>query len=366
MMKRIAVLALGALGLLAAVVGYNLVVHGGALVEVQRHAPGACRVIGEAPGPEDMALDRERGVLYVSSHDRRHPKTLGAIYAADLRRPFGELSLGRLGGAYPERFYPHGVSLYAPPGAAPRLYAISHAGVATATSPLDFGADHRIEVLALEPGGVRSIQTLRGEGLRSPNDLHVRAPDDIYISQDHGASSRPGKLVEEFLRLPRSALLRFDGAAFRPVIEGLRYANGVTGAGDRLYVAEILARQVREYAVEGPGRLRQLRILPLPSAPDNLELGEDGALWIGAHAALFQFLRHAIDPARPSPSQALRLPLGSGPAGAADAAQPAQPAQIIYADPGAEISGSSVAVHAGHLLLLGGVFDPRVIACQLP
>ena len=340
-------------GLLLGALGYDLVVNGGALKDVPRRAPGPCRTLGEVPGPEDLALDRGRGVLYVSSHDRRHPQTPGAIYAVDLGKPFAALAVRRLPSDYPERFYPHGISLLVRPDGGRRLYAISHPGLATARSPLDFGTEHRIDVFAAEPDGLRFQSSLRGEALQNPNDLFARAEDDIYVSRDHGGTSALGKFAEDLLRLPRSSLLHFDGRGFRTVAEGLRYGNGVTGAGDRLYVSEVLGRKVREYAVEGPGKLRELRALPLPLGPDNLELDEAGALWTAGHPAPLQFLLHAMRPGRHAPSQGLRITLGDG------------RVEEVYSDPGTELSGSSVALRAGKVLFLGAVFERHIVACAM-
>lgn len=336
--------------------GERLFVQGGLAVRVGHRQPGPCRALGEVPGPEDFALDRERGLLYVSSHDRRQPWLPGAIYRIDLHRPFADLAARRLPGEYPPDFYPHGISLLqgGAPGSAPRLYAVVHPGLARARTALDFGTTHRIDIFRVEDGMLRYHGALRDPLLQNPNDLHVRAEDDLYVTRDHGATAPGGKFLEDLFSLRRSSVLHFDGRRFRVAAAGIGYANGVTAVGNRLYVAACLERAVREYAIEAAGQLRPLRTFPVGTAPDNLEPDQAGDLWFGAHAAPLRFMAHARSAATPAPSQAVRLSPRDG------------RTAVVYEDPGAQISGSSVALRVPGLLLIGAVFDRHVLACREP
>lgn len=351
---RRALIPLLTVGLLLLALCYRLVVQGGLLLDIAHQAPGPCRPLTGVPGPEDFALDRERGVLYISSHDRRQPATQGAIYQVELRHPLTELRAVRLPGDYPQDFHPHGLSLLVRPGGARRLYVVSHPGAGHGSSSLDFGDRHRIELLDIGAAGLQQAGALTGPELQNPNDLHVLAEDDLYVTRDHGATSAGGRTVEDVLGLRRSSVLHYDGRRFQVAVTGLGYANGITGRAGRLFVAAVLDRAIHEYAIDGPGRLRPLRLLPLPAGPDNLEPDEAGDLWLGAHPAPVRFLLHAHDPGQRSPSQVLRVPLSGG------------APQVVYADPGAELSGSSVAVRAEGLLLIGAVFSPHALACAAP
>ena len=66
---------------------------------------------------------------------------------------------------------------------------------------------------------------------------------------------------------------------------------------------------------------------------DNIDVAPDGALWIGAHPRMVDFLYHAQDPSKLSPSQILRVEPQAGGA-----------ARTLYTDMGGEISAVSVAV----------------------
>ncbi|MDX1625290.1 MAG: SMP-30/gluconolactonase/LRE family protein [Wenzhouxiangellaceae bacterium] len=69
------------------------------------------------------------------------------------------------------------------------------------------------------------------------------------------------------------------------VIDGLDFANGIVyDAGrDRLYVAELLANRILTFDLGlESGRLSNRRVLAEVTTPDNLELDEDGTLWIAS------------------------------------------------------------------------------------
>lgn len=67
------------------------------------------------------------------------------------------------------------------------------------------------------------------------------------------------------------------------VVEGLDFANGIAfdAVRGRLYVAEIVANRVLSFAVDpDTGLLSDRRVLSEITTPDNLELDEDGTLWV--------------------------------------------------------------------------------------
>jgi arylesterase/paraoxonase len=91
------------------------------------------------------------------------------------------------------------------------------------------------------------------------------------------------------------------------------------------------------------------------SGADNLEWDQQGNLWIGAHPRMFDFLAHAADEHENSPSQALKISL--------DTDSPV--ITEVYLDDGSAISGSSVAAVYEDTLLIGSVFEPRLLVCSL-
>ena len=96
--------------------------------------------------------------------------------------------------------------------------------------------------------------------------------------------------------------------------------------------------------------------IALHTGLDNVELDVAGRLYIAAHPKLLTYVKHAKDAAYLSPSQVLRLQARSGSGYRVDE---------IYLDSGAEISGASVAAVSGSRMLIGSVFDPKFLDCQL-
>ena len=43
------------------------------------------------------------------------------------------------------------------------------------------------------------------------------------------------------------------------------------------------------------------RRLKTMTNPDNIEIAEDGSLWVAGHPRVFEFLKHAKDAAHPAP-----------------------------------------------------------------
>lgn len=80
------------------------------------------------------------------------------------------------------------------------------------------------------------------------------------------------------------------------VVSGLNFANGIAfdaGRG-RLYVAEIMQSRILSFAVDADtGELSDRRILVTLPTPDNIELGNDGMLWV---ASPFANAVYAVDP----------------------------------------------------------------------
>ena len=96
--------------------------------------------------------------------------------------------------------------------------------------------------------------------------------------------------------------------------------------------------------------------IDLKTGLDNIELDSAGRLYIAAHPKLLTFVKHAKDAAYLSPSQVLRLE--GQPGGGYIVTE-------IYLDSGAQISGASVAAVSGKRMLIGSVFDPKFLDCQL-
>lgn len=348
-MKRSILVALLIVFAVLAIVAGRIVVRSGMLVKVTPHHSGTCRAVGGVVGAEDVSIDARSMLAYLSADDRRarasgHPQR-GEIYSLDLN--LADSVPVPLTGGKPEDFHPHGISLWRAPDGRQRLFVINHAA-----------HGHEVDIFEVGPGALKLLDTVTYADLASPNDLVAVGPRQFYASNDRGYP-QPGLMqtLEGFLQLPASSVSYFDGRRGSLAVRGLVLANGVNRSADgrRIYVAECLGRDVRVYDRDpDSGALAERDVIPLGTCPDNIEVAEDGELWIGAHPRIFDLLAHGADASKHAPAQVLRV-------------DPATRAvEEVYLDDGASISGVSTASVAGDKMVLGAIFDAKVLVCDRP
>ncbi len=338
------------LALLAGFMTYRISHDGGLLFDVTPVFAGHCDPVPGVTGGEDMSIDRASGLLYISSDDRwatiAGTPRQGAIYGLDTRQPDAVPQV--LTADLPFSFHPHGLSLYRVDDHEALLMVVNHR---------DDGSEW-VEVFAVQGlAPLRHLQSITYPELVSPNDLVATGRNTFYATSDHGfARGNPLQRVEDYLGLPLASVTYYDGQRGSVVAEGLRYANGITIApdGKTLYVAEVIARRLRVFDIGAqPGSLTERDRIAVGSGLDNLEWGDDGRLWTGAHPRPFAFLAHAADPEALSPSHVLAI-------------DPAGPTlETIYLGDGSELSGSSVATVSGRTLFIGPVFEHHLLRCQM-
>ena len=190
--------------------------------------------------------------------------------------------------------------------------------------------------------------------MHSPNDVVGVGPRSFYATNDRGYEKGLLATLEAWLALPFSSLVYYDGQSGGYAASGLTYANGVnvSADGETLYVSELLRRRIRLFDRDAEtGALKKGKAIRVNTAPDNIEVAADGALWIGGHSKIFDFLKHVEDPAAIAPSHVIRV---NPETGLVD--------DILYDGQGA-INASSVAAASGETLIVGSVFDDHVMLC---
>ncbi|MFZ5609181.1 MAG: hypothetical protein ACOY99_06190 [Pseudomonadota bacterium] len=310
--------------------------------------PGPCRALPGFLGPEDIALDRATGRAYVTVADRHAVASgsggpRGAIALLDLKAAVP--TPVRLEVADPASFFPHGLDFYQGPDGAKRLFVVNHGAD---------GAHHSIEIFdILEDGALRHAETVRDPSLTSPNDVAATGPRQFYASNDLGATSAIGKMLETYFLMPWGNVVYYDGVAGRVALDGLLYANGVSRMDDRLYVAQSTGRRLSAYDMGENGQLALAFAHDIPMNLDNIGFATDGALLAAGHPKALAFLAHAADPSLPSPSEVVRL------------APHAAAAGTIYLDQGEGISAASIAVEYEGRLFIGAVFADHMLMCAM-
>ena len=212
-----------------------------------------------------------------------------------------------------------------------------------------------IEIFEYGDAGLTHEKTITDPLLISPNDLVFINKTQLYITNDHGNSSKWGKAIEEYLQLARSNVLFYDGSECTTVIKKLKYANGINVSEDRnvLYVAETVGKKISEYAIdENSNALTFITSTYLNSGVDNIELDREGNLWIGSHPQLLTFTRHAKNSDIFSPSQVFKVSLEDD-----------NQVDEVYLNDGGKLSGSSVAAVWKNNLLIGPVLEDHFLHC---
>ncbi|XXF80724.1 SMP-30/gluconolactonase/LRE family protein [Myxococcaceae bacterium GXIMD 01537] len=350
-MKKL-LFAVGALVALGGLVVKTLS-DAGQFKHLEPHFAGQCTPVSGMPGAEDITFHPTQGFAYVSSDDRRATQAgkpvPGGIYRYD---PNSDAPPVLLTQGFSQDFHPHGISLYVDPSGAQTIYAVSH--------PSTVGG--QIERFDVGPDGMLIHRaTIKDPAIISPNDVVAVDADRFYVTNDHHYASGLARTAEDYLQLSRGNVLFYDGKGFQEVIKGTTYANGINRSADgkTIYVAESVGRLLGVYDRDlATGALKHRLSVPLGTGPDNVEPDAEGNLWIGAHPKLLDFTAHAGDVtgAKRSPSQALKLK----PSG--DSFQ----VEEVYLNDGGPLSGSATAAASGKRMLIGPVFAPVLLNCELP
>jgi arylesterase/paraoxonase len=343
------------LGLLAAVGvwGYGFLSAAGVFAEIEPRAVGACRPVtaGGIAGVEDIAIDPETRIAYLSGYDRwRQAKgetMRGAIwtYALDGADPVPQdATVPFLKGG----FHPHGISLWRGADGRKVLYVINH-----------FGGRHTVEIFDVDGARLSHRMTVEGESMVSPNDLVGTGPNSFYVTNDHGYEAGFMRTVEDFARLRVSTVLHFDGETWNTVMQGVGGANGINMSADgrSVYVSAMSERAVRILDRDPlTHELTPRAVVEVPGYADNIDVEANGDLLLAVHTKVFPFLGHVGDETKLSPSHLLRLK--------ADGKGSFRPQSIHYSD-GADISAASVGAGVPGRLLVGAVFDRKILDCAL-
>ena len=312
---------------------------------VERDFAGSCTPVSGLAGPEDIQIDHARGRAFVSSLDRREDGARGAIHIFDLADPLGAGGWRDRTNGAPEEFEPHGLYFYSDEDHQ-RLFVVN-------------GVNNAVELFdVLENGDLEHLESFTERRLTSPNDVVAVGPNEFYVTND--VKSGRHHLISAALYLMRSAageVLYSNGTIWRVVAEDLRYANGVnvSPSGETLYVAETTGGAIRVYDRDASNAgLRLVRTIAVDGAPDNINVDDEGALWVGAPPKPLAGIRLGKDPEFTAPSQVVRI-AGDGDRAAA-----------IYRDTGEEISAATAAARSGSTLLIGAQFEKKFLICNLP
>jgi arylesterase/paraoxonase len=338
------------LGLIALAVGayfiWMMTLASGVFAGLKPRLIDQCRRVEIFPGTEDVTIDPELGVAFISADDRRATfsgnPVQGGVYVLKLD------GTDRVLKASPDSFgafHPHGLSLWRAPDGRKRLFAVNH-------TPND---GDKVEIFEVGLGGaLLHVDSVAFPAMESPNDVLAVGPRSFYATNDRGFKEGLMSTLEAYLALPFSSLVYFDGQKGSVALRGLTYANGVnmSADGSKVYVSEFLRRRIGVYDRDAEtGKLTKVKSIPVNTGPDNIEVAGDGALWVAGHTKVFDFLQHAEDPSAVAPSHVIRVDPRSG------------DAKDVLIDTAGTINASSVGAVFDDTLIVGAVFDGHVMVC---
>lgn len=338
------------LGIVLAVIGIftvEFLSFGGQFRTIPPRAPGPCDTLALEASAEDIQIDRNRSIAYLSALDRR-----ALVRGEDVRGTVLQLDLASTSlqprpalASAPENFRPHGMALYQMGDGKQRLFVISHPP----------GEPHVIEIFEQGADGLFGhIGSIRDPLLQSPNAIVAVGPQQFYVANDKGASGLIERIFESAFRSGMSKIVYYDGQTMRIAADELKSAVGLGLSPDglRIAVAETLGKRVTLFARDpASGTLTLESRVELDGAPDNINVDTDGTLWIAMHARLLDLIRHFGDPDHPAPTTVLRYTNGV--------------TELVYAEDGSALSAGSVGAAFGGRLLMGSITEPELRICRL-
>lgn len=351
-MKKILKVLLFLLLFLAAFVAYTLT-STGYFRTIEPYFEGEIVQKIEVVGAEDMTIAKEGEFLLISSDDRAarkkgQPKQ-GGIYWMDLKENEGEAPFEAklISQDFKAPFFPHGLSLLQLDSVNYKLWVINHVE-----------GKHSIEVFHLQGDSLTHLETLKDEMMISPNDIVAVGENEFYFTNDHVYLSEMGTLAEGYLALEAATVVHFDGEKYEEATEGIAYPNGINWDKERglLYVASARRFLVKVYEMAADGSLTFVEDIACETGVDNIEVDENGDLWIGAHPSLLAYTAYSNFEEEKAPSEVLKLSYK----GRGD-----YTLKSLFLDNGLKMSGSSVAARYGSHIFVGNVMDEHFLILKM-
>lgn len=303
------------------------------------------QIINSHPGVEDITIDQQTNIAYLSAHDRRNPKSTGDIFSMNLNDSTKKL-INLTNHFKIREFRPHGMSFLKINGKK-FLFVISH-------------KDAKNDILKFEILGdtLNYLSKYSSTDFVSPNDILAISENQFLVTNDHDNRSKWKVMFSDFLRIPTGNVVFYDGKISKIVSEKLTYPNGIALSknGETVFVASTLEKGIYVFSPQTQtNQLNTIKFFSTLYPPDNIEINQEGNLIVGCHPKLFAFLGHKKDASKKSPSAIIEIDKDNF-----------ENQKVLYLNNGKAISGSSVGApfyQKNHKqnLLIGGVFDPKIV-----
>lgn len=336
---------LGILLIIVIFVG-RMLVNAGFFTKIEPYFDGTITEIGGFKGGEDITIDKATGLALISSNDFRDYSQNGAIFLLNLNEdspkpinlteklPFAD-------------FHPHGISLFKPNNGAKKLFVVNHRKAG------DF-----IEIFQFNDTTLVHLESISNPLIISPNDVVGVGERQFYVTNDHDEPLSNWRSKKDLLQIPMGNVCYFDGENTQVMSDGILYANGINKSLDatKIFVALASGQKIIVFDRDlKSGKLTKSDEIAISGA-DNIELDEVGNLWVGCHPKLLAFLAHSKEHSKLSPSEIIKITYsGKGLA----------KLESIYLNDGKPVSGSSVGAVFGDKLLIGTVYEDKILLCKM-
>jgi arylesterase/paraoxonase len=197
------------------------------------------------------------------------------------------------------------------------------------------------------PGVFRHKETFKSPLITRANDLVAVGERQFYVAQD--VDRRGGEKLTK--------LVYFDGKDYSVVADDIHSGGGINASADytTLYISETGSKEIRVVSRDlSDGSVTTVRTIPLGTSPDNIDVAEDGSLWVGAHSNVAALAMHFIMGSK-APSQVLRIDLsGEEPR-----------IEEMYLNAGQQISAGSGGTTYENKLLIGSITARKLLICEM-
>lgn len=320
---------------------------------IEPHFAGHCEVIQGVGSAEDIQIDHDANIAFISVYDRLGKVqggsvSNGSIVVYDLEKAARTYNIKPIAGL--DEFRPHGLSLYKHHDGKRWLYVINHRSSGQDT----------VEVFTVDQNNqLEYSKTITHPLFESANDLVATGPDQFYLGNDSGASNAFEKGLEMTGLASLSKIVYYDRGNATVVIEGFDSAGGINASADgkTIYIAATNGRSLEIYQRDLlSGELSLASSIALDMGVDNIDVAADGSLWIAGHPKVIDLIRHfASRGEKPAPSQVYILPVDNGLLG--------EPVDI-FTSLGDNLSASSVAAEHNGKIYMGGITPRKMLVCE--
>ena len=328
----------------------------GYFVDIQESKPETCDAINLSGSAEDIGIDYENGIAYLSILDRQ-----SLILGDDVRGTIGMINLrekplkveNAIKNLMLKNFRPHGISLLDD-----QLAVINH--------PRQRGIDlESVELFYIDENRTLIHQkSVASELFDSPNDLVLIEENKFYVGNDKDLELSSFEKIQEQMGRPYSSIAYYDGSNISIAIDNLSSVSGIDAIDNQYILASetnarrlaILKRDLKS------GKLEKIKTFSLNGSPDNINAAGQSVL-VAQIPSVFALIQHFIALQKgeyvPSPSKIERLTWLES------ANDLEKETELLFLSEGNDLSTASVGAIWEDTLLIGSITDKKVYVCRL-